>query len=74
MSLVSMGANVMIPETSMLPDDVAALKVIIAQRDETIAAKDHTIAILKTQLQQVMEQIGCERTSDLPNHRVGESD
>jgi transposase len=34
------------PETSKLPDDVAALKAIIAQRDELIAAKDHTIAIL----------------------------
>jgi len=29
---------------------------------------DHTISILKTQLQQVMEQICCEVTSDFPNH------
>lgn len=28
----------------------------------------HTISLLKTQLQQVMEQICCEHTKDLPNH------
>ncbi|MBL4712297.1 MAG: alpha-hydroxy-acid oxidizing protein [Gammaproteobacteria bacterium] len=28
---------------------------------------DHTISILKTQLQKVMEQIGCEKTRDFPN-------
>jgi len=27
---------------------------------------DHTIAILKLQLQQVMEQICCQRVSDFP--------
>jgi L-lactate dehydrogenase (cytochrome) len=27
---------------------------------------DHTIAILKTQLQQVMEQLCCERVEDFP--------
>ncbi|WP_420321994.1 alpha-hydroxy acid oxidase [Flagellimonas sp.] len=32
---------------------------------------DHTISLLKTQLQQVMHQIGCERTMDFPNHLVG---
>lgn len=31
---------------------------------------NHTISILKTQLRQVMEQIGCERISDLPKHMV----
>lgn len=31
---------------------------------------DHTISILKTQLKQVMEQIGCERVTDFPNHLV----
>ncbi len=31
---------------------------------------NHTIAILKTQLQQVMQQICCERVEDLPHHRV----
>ena len=31
---------------------------------------NHTIAILKTQLQQVMQQICCERVEDLPNHLV----
>ncbi len=31
---------------------------------------DHTIALLKVQLQQIMEQICCERTSDLPGHLV----
>ncbi len=31
---------------------------------------NHTIAILKTQLQQVMEQICCEKVSDFPNHLV----
>ena len=29
---------------------------------------DHTISLLKTQLQQVMEQVCCERIEDLPNH------
>ena len=29
---------------------------------------DHTISILKRQLQQVMEQICCERTSEFPSH------
>ena len=29
---------------------------------------NHTISILKTQLQQVMEQVCCERVKDLPNH------
>jgi len=29
---------------------------------------NHTISILKTQLRQVMEQVGCERISDLPEH------
>ncbi|MEO7444309.1 MAG: alpha-hydroxy acid oxidase [Ferruginibacter sp.] len=32
---------------------------------------DHTIAILKTQLQQVMEQLCCEKTSDFSRHIVG---
>ncbi len=32
---------------------------------------DHTIAILKTQLQQVMEQLCCEKTTDFSNHLVG---
>ncbi len=31
---------------------------------------DHTIAILKTQLQQVMEQLCCERVEDLPQHLI----
>lgn len=31
---------------------------------------DHTIAIIKRQLQQVMEQICCERVTDFPNHLV----
>jgi L-lactate dehydrogenase (cytochrome) len=30
----------------------------------------HTISILKTQLQQVMEQICCENTNDFPAHLV----
>ncbi len=34
---------------------------------------DHTIAILKTQLQQVMEQLGCEKTEDLPQHLILEN-
>lgn len=32
---------------------------------------DHAMAILKTQLKQVMEQVGCEKISDLPKFRVG---
>ncbi|KAA9035646.1 alpha-hydroxy-acid oxidizing protein [Ginsengibacter hankyongi] len=31
---------------------------------------NHTVAILKTQLQQVMQQICCERVEDLPNHLI----
>ena len=31
---------------------------------------NHTISILKTQLQQVMEQICCEKIEDLPKHLV----
>jgi L-lactate dehydrogenase (cytochrome) len=33
---------------------------------------DHTIAILRTQLQQIMEQLCCERVADLPNHLIEE--
>jgi L-lactate dehydrogenase (cytochrome) len=29
---------------------------------------DHTISLLKTQLQQVMEQVGCEKVEDFPNY------
>lgn len=31
---------------------------------------DHTISLLKTELQQVMEQICCEEVKDFPNHLV----
>jgi L-lactate dehydrogenase (cytochrome) len=31
---------------------------------------DHTITMLKRQLQQVMEQIACEHTADFPNHLI----
>ncbi|WP_163400046.1 alpha-hydroxy acid oxidase [Flavobacterium fluviatile] len=31
---------------------------------------DHTISLLKTELQQVMEQICCEKTVDFPNHII----
>ncbi len=31
---------------------------------------NHTISILKTQLQQVMEQICCEQVGDFPNHLI----
>lgn len=31
---------------------------------------DHTIAILKTQLQQVMDQLCCESVEDFPNHLI----
>ena len=34
---------------------------------------NHTIAILKTQLQQVMQQLCCERVEDLPLHLVRQS-
>jgi L-lactate dehydrogenase (cytochrome) len=30
----------------------------------------HTISLIKTQLQQVMEQLCCEKVTDLPNHLV----
>ena len=29
---------------------------------------DHTLTMLKQQLQQVMEQIACEKVQDFPNH------
>ncbi len=31
---------------------------------------DHTISLLKTELQQVMEQLCCERVGDLPQHLI----
>ena len=31
---------------------------------------NHTISILKTQLQQLMDQISCERVEDLPKHLI----
>ncbi|WP_242083125.1 alpha-hydroxy acid oxidase [Aestuariivivens sediminis] len=31
---------------------------------------DHTISLLKAELQQVMEQLCCEKTTDLPNHLI----
>ena len=31
---------------------------------------DHTISMIKAQFQQVMEQVCCERVSDLPGHLV----
>ncbi|PCH78859.1 MAG: alpha-hydroxy-acid oxidizing enzyme [Planctomycetota bacterium] len=34
------------------------------------AGGDHTVAMLKQQLQQVMEQLACERVADLPQHLV----
>lgn len=34
------------------------------------AGGEHTIAILKTQLRQVLDQIGCDRIEDLPRHLV----
>ncbi len=34
---------------------------------------DHTISLIKTQLQQVMEQVCCERITDLPSHLFHES-
>jgi L-lactate dehydrogenase (cytochrome) len=36
------------------------------------AGGHHTISLLKTQLQQVMEQICCQTTADFPNHLVRE--
>ena len=31
---------------------------------------DHTISLLKTELQQVMEQLCCERVEDFPNYLI----
>ena len=31
---------------------------------------NHTISLLKTELQQVMEQLNCEKVSDFPNHLI----
>jgi len=33
---------------------------------------DHAMSMLKTQLQQVMEQVGCERVNELISHRVSQ--
>lgn len=35
---------------------------------------DHTISLIKTQLQQVMEQVCCERIADLANHLLRETE
>jgi L-lactate dehydrogenase (cytochrome) len=32
---------------------------------------NHTISILKVQLQQIMEQICCEHVADFPGHLIG---
>lgn len=34
------------------------------------AGGNHTISLIKTELQQVMEQICCERVEDFPNHLI----
>ena len=34
---------------------------------------NHTISVLKVQLRQVMEQVSCEKISDLPKHLVKSS-
>jgi len=34
------------------------------------AGGGHTISLLQTQLQQVMEQLGCNKTNDFPRHLV----
>jgi L-lactate dehydrogenase (cytochrome) len=31
---------------------------------------EHTMELIKTELRQVMDQIGCEKTSDFPNFLV----
>ena len=36
------------------------------------AGGDHTISLLKMELQQVMEQICCEKTEDFPNHKINQ--
>jgi len=33
---------------------------------------NHTIAILKTQLQQIMQQICCEKVEDFPGYLISE--
>jgi L-lactate dehydrogenase (cytochrome) len=33
---------------------------------------NHTIAMLKRQLQQVMEQVGCEKVADFPKHLISD--
>ena len=33
----------------------------------------HTFEMIKKQLQQVMEQVGCEKAKDLPRHLIQES-
>lgn len=37
------------------------------------AGGNHTISLLKTELQQVMEQICCENVTDFPKHLISES-
>ncbi len=36
------------------------------------AGGGHTISLLKTQLEQVMEQLGCETPADFPDHLLKE--
>ena len=31
---------------------------------------NHTISLLKTELQQIMEQLNCENIADFPNHLI----
>jgi L-lactate dehydrogenase (cytochrome) len=31
---------------------------------------NHTVTLLKTEIQQIMEQLCCERVEDLPNHLI----
>lgn len=37
------------------------------------AGGDHVLSMLKTQLKQTMEQLGCEKVADFPRHLVGDT-
>ena len=39
-----------------------------------VSGGNHTISILKAQLQQIMEQICCEKVSDFPSHLISASE
>ena len=46
---------------------------LLQHHELRVRGGQHTLEMLKKQLQQVMEQVGCERVADLPAHLIRES-